>query len=91
MTGFALSRFPKHPTLDEREALSSYFYLSSRLYPCGECAAEFQDLLKKYPPQVALGDPFHFPLLTRSFRQLQGGLLHCGNYNCYYCLSGLIS
>ncbi|KDR75492.1 hypothetical protein GALMADRAFT_68598 [Galerina marginata CBS 339.88] len=46
-------RYPEHPTADEREALSSYFHLSSRLYPCGECAAEFQLLLKKFPPQTS--------------------------------------
>ncbi|CAA7260407.1 unnamed protein product [Cyclocybe aegerita] len=46
-------RYPEKPTEDEREALSSYFHLSSRLYPCGECAAEFQLLLKKYPPQTS--------------------------------------
>ena len=45
-------RYPENPTMDERRALDSYFHLSSRLYPCGECAAEFQMLLKKYPPQV---------------------------------------
>ncbi|KAK2462479.1 hypothetical protein APHAL10511_005449 [Amanita phalloides] len=46
-------RFPEHPTPDERTALASYFHLLSRLYPCGECAAEFQALLKKYPPQTS--------------------------------------
>ncbi|GLB37838.1 putative sulfhydryl oxidase [Lyophyllum shimeji] len=46
-------RFPENPTPDERSALTSYFHLTSRLYPCGECAAEFQELLKKYPPQTA--------------------------------------
>ncbi|KAF8190839.1 ERV/ALR sulfhydryl oxidase domain-containing protein [Pholiota molesta] len=46
-------RYPEHPTQDERDALSSYFYLSSRLYPCGECAAEFQQLLAKFPPQTS--------------------------------------
>ncbi|KAI0300445.1 ERV/ALR sulfhydryl oxidase domain-containing protein [Multifurca ochricompacta] len=46
-------RYPEHPTEDEREALKSYFYLTSRLYPCGECAAEFQQLLKLYPPQIS--------------------------------------
>jgi len=46
-------RYPEHPTEDERSALSSYFYLQSRLYPCGECAAEFQQLLKKWPPQTS--------------------------------------
>ncbi|KAJ3565186.1 hypothetical protein NP233_g7802 [Leucocoprinus birnbaumii] len=46
-------RFPEHPTADEREALKSYFHLTSRLYPCGECATEFQQLLKKFPPQTS--------------------------------------
>ncbi|KAI6115237.1 ERV/ALR sulfhydryl oxidase domain-containing protein [Pisolithus croceorrhizus] len=46
-------RFPEQPTPDEREALSSFMYLASRLYPCGECASEFQELLKKFPPQTS--------------------------------------
>jgi len=31
-----LARFPEKPTLDEREALTSYIHLFARLYPCGE-------------------------------------------------------
>ncbi|KAF9228471.1 hypothetical protein BS17DRAFT_340535 [Gyrodon lividus] len=46
-------RYPEKPTQDEREALEAYMYLTSRLYPCGECAAEFQELLKKFPPQTS--------------------------------------
>ncbi|KAJ7647772.1 hypothetical protein FB45DRAFT_1019984 [Roridomyces roridus] len=46
-------RYPEHPTQDERDALDSYFHLLSRLYPCGECAEEFQLLLKKMPPQTS--------------------------------------
>ncbi|KAF8320101.1 hypothetical protein DL93DRAFT_2094536 [Clavulina sp. PMI_390] len=46
-------RYPDKPTIDERDALKSYFYLMSRLYPCGECAQEFQLLLAKYPPQTS--------------------------------------
>ncbi|KDQ50874.1 hypothetical protein JAAARDRAFT_62909 [Jaapia argillacea MUCL 33604] len=46
-------RYPELPTPDEREALSSYFHIFSRLYPCGECATEFQQLLKKFPPQTS--------------------------------------
>ncbi|KAH8827876.1 ERV/ALR sulfhydryl oxidase domain-containing protein [Flagelloscypha sp. PMI_526] len=46
-------RYPEHPTEDEREAFESYFHLLSRLYPCGECATEFQQLLKKYPVQTS--------------------------------------
>ncbi|KAF4598790.1 hypothetical protein EYR38_007198 [Pleurotus pulmonarius] len=46
-------RYPESPTADERDALNSYFHLLSRLYPCGECATEFQQLLKKFPPQTS--------------------------------------
>jgi len=46
-------RYPDEPTPDDRNALKSYFHLFARLYPCGECAAEFQALLKEYPPQTS--------------------------------------
>ncbi|KAF8236068.1 hypothetical protein L208DRAFT_1391520 [Tricholoma matsutake] len=46
-------RFPEKPTSEERDALTAYFHLTARLYPCGECAEEFQSLLKKYPPQTS--------------------------------------
>ncbi|KAI0800285.1 ERV/ALR sulfhydryl oxidase domain-containing protein [Fomes fomentarius] len=46
-------RFPEQPAQDERDALDNYFHLMSRLYPCGECATEFQLLLKKFPPQTS--------------------------------------
>ncbi|KAK9459381.1 ERV/ALR sulfhydryl oxidase domain-containing protein [Lipomyces oligophaga] len=48
-----LARYPERPTAEEREALSSYIYLFSRVYPCGECAAHFQKLLKQFPPQTS--------------------------------------
>jgi FAD-linked sulfhydryl oxidase len=47
------SAFRQSPTQDERDALKSYMHLFARLYPCGECAQEFQTLLKEYPPQVS--------------------------------------
>jgi len=46
-------RFPEEPTADERDALNAYIHLTSRLYPCGECATEFQQLLRKFPPQTS--------------------------------------
>ncbi|KAJ4483612.1 ERV/ALR sulfhydryl oxidase domain-containing protein [Lentinula aciculospora] len=46
-------RYPENPTNDERSALNSYFHLLSRLYPCGECATEFQSLLRRFPPQTS--------------------------------------
>ena len=48
-----MARFPDKPTTDESDALKSYIYLFARLYPCGECAAHFQQILKKYPPQTS--------------------------------------
>ncbi|KAK9323559.1 ERV/ALR sulfhydryl oxidase domain-containing protein [Lipomyces orientalis] len=48
-----LARYPEKPTAEEKEALSSYIYLFSRVYPCGECASHFQKLLKKFPPQTS--------------------------------------
>ncbi|KLT38268.1 hypothetical protein CC85DRAFT_267437 [Cutaneotrichosporon oleaginosum] len=46
-------RYPENPTPDDRAALKSFFYLFSRLYPCGECAEHFQKMLKTYPPQTS--------------------------------------
>ncbi|CAG8505826.1 5929_t:CDS:2 [Ambispora leptoticha] len=48
-----MARFPENPSTSEKEALRNFIYLFSRLYPCGECATEFQTLLEKYPPQVS--------------------------------------
>ncbi len=48
-----MARFPDKPTQDESNALQSYVYLFARLYPCGECAEHFQQILKKYPPQTS--------------------------------------
>ncbi|KAF1982379.1 hypothetical protein K402DRAFT_397645 [Aulographum hederae CBS 113979] len=47
------ARFPDKPTKDESRALKSYIHLFQRLYPCGECATHFGELLQKYPPQVS--------------------------------------
>lgn len=48
-----LAQYPVKPTENERETLSSYIYLFSRVYPCGQCAEHFQKMLKKYPPQTS--------------------------------------
>jgi len=48
-----MARFPDKPTQDESDALRSYIHLFARLYPCGECAEHFQQILKKYPPQTS--------------------------------------
>lgn len=48
-----MARFPDKPTVEESSALKSYIHLFQRLYPCGECAEHFGELLKKFPPQVS--------------------------------------
>jgi hypothetical protein len=47
-----MARFPEKPSADDSLALKTYIQLFARLYPCGDCARHFQQLLKKYPPQV---------------------------------------
>lgn len=47
------AKFPDKPTADESLALKTYIHLFQRLYPCGECAEHFGEILKKFPPQVA--------------------------------------
>jgi len=48
-----MAKFPDKPTADDSQALKSFLYLFARLYPCGECARHFQQILAKFPPQVA--------------------------------------
>lgn len=48
-----LARYPETPTQEERETLKNYIYLFAQVYPCGDCAAHFQKLLAKYPPQTS--------------------------------------
>lgn len=48
-----MARFPESPTADESLALKTYVHLFARLYPCGDCARHFQQLLAKYPPQAS--------------------------------------
>ncbi|TKA65714.1 hypothetical protein B0A55_09764 [Friedmanniomyces simplex] len=48
-----MSRFPDQPSPDERTALKSYIHLFVRLYPCGECAEHFRQIVEKFSPQVS--------------------------------------
>lgn len=45
-------RFPESPTKPESETLRSFFLNFAQLYPCGDCAKHFQQLLAELPPQV---------------------------------------
>lgn len=45
-------RYPEEPTDSERQTLKEFIHLFSLLYPCGDCANHFQQLLKELPPQT---------------------------------------
>jgi len=46
------ARFPDEPTAEQQDDLRDFVYLLSRLYPCGQCADEFQKILRDHPPEV---------------------------------------
>jgi FAD-linked sulfhydryl oxidase len=48
-----IAKFPDKPTSDDSQALKSFVHLFARLYPCGECARHFQQILAKFPPQAS--------------------------------------
>ena len=48
-----MARFPDKPTPQQSADLQNFMRLFSLLYPCGDCAAHFQQLLKEWPPQTA--------------------------------------
>lgn len=48
-----LARYPDKPSQQEQSTLSQYIHLFAQVYPCGDCARHFQQLLTKYPPQTA--------------------------------------
>lgn len=48
-----VARFPDKPSESDRKTLESFFHLLARLYPCGDCARHFSEMLKKYPPQTS--------------------------------------
>lgn len=47
-----LARYPEKPSESEETTLSQYIRLFAQVYPCGDCARHFQELLNKYPPQT---------------------------------------
>ena len=45
-------KFPLKPSADEKEAYHDFLNLFSRLYPCGDCASHFQQVLLRFPPRL---------------------------------------
>lgn len=51
-----VARYPEKPTPDQRKMLVTFFNMFGFLYPCGECAEHFRELMEKYPPQTSSRD-----------------------------------
>ena len=52
------ARYPSEPSVDMKIDTLKFVTLLSRLYPCGQCAEEFQSLLKESPPKLDTADHF---------------------------------
>lgn len=48
------ARYPDNPNDTERMDHFNFIFLLSRLFPCPDCREHFQEMLRKYPPQVQL-------------------------------------
>ncbi|ODV95383.1 hypothetical protein PACTADRAFT_42034 [Pachysolen tannophilus NRRL Y-2460] len=48
-----LARYPVIPSTDQQSHLSNFITYFAKVYPCGDCARHFQQLLVKYPPQIS--------------------------------------
>ena len=82
-----MARFPDKPTNDESEALRSYVHLFQRLYPCGECAEHFREILQKYPPQVfsrSSAAAWACHVHNEVNKSLQKELFDCSNIGDFY-------
>lgn len=82
-----MARFPEKPSEDDSLALKTYIKLFARLYPCGDCASHFQQLLKKYPPQIgsrnaAAGWACH--VHNQVNERLKKPLFDCNNIGDFY-------
>ncbi|KAJ3564952.1 hypothetical protein NPX13_g7671 [Xylaria arbuscula] len=82
-----MARFPEKPSEEDSLALKTYIKLFARLYPCGDCASHFQQLLKKFPPQIgsrnaAAGWACH--VHNQVNERLKKPLFDCNNIGDFY-------
>lgn len=82
-----MARFPEKPSEEDSLALKTYIHLFARLYPCGDCASHFQQLLKKFPPQIgsrnaAAGWACH--VHNQVNERLKKPMFNCNNIGDFY-------
>lgn len=86
------SRYPEEPTKDETQAMKSFLFLMSRLYPCGDCAHHFQQHIKRHPLKVGSRDELEQYLCSMHNvvnRSLKKTLFDCSTvHDAYDCGCG---
>lgn len=46
------ARYPDKPSTTEQKEMNSFFRAFAKFYPCEYCAQDFQEEIKKHPPQL---------------------------------------
>lgn len=46
------AQYPEHPTSRQKRDARNLIDIMTRMYPCGECAEHFSEVVKAYPPRV---------------------------------------
>ncbi|KAL6780197.1 ERV1B [Auxenochlorella protothecoides x Auxenochlorella symbiontica] len=49
------AQFPDRPAPSQQRDVKNLIDILTRMYPCGECAAHFKELVRNNPPRVASG------------------------------------
>ncbi|KAL4445310.1 hypothetical protein ABPG77_011135 [Micractinium sp. CCAP 211/92] len=46
------AQYPEHPTRQQQKDAKNLVDILTRMYPCGECARHFRELVRQSPPAV---------------------------------------
>eukprot|EP00899_Mesostigma_viride_P014251 jgi/Mesvir1/22827/Mv20089-RA.1 len=49
------AQFPEKPTKQQQKDAKELIYILTRIYPCGECAKHFREIVSQHPPVVSSG------------------------------------
>ncbi|CEG63610.1 Putative ERV2 protein-like protein [Rhizopus microsporus] len=82
-----MARYPENPTEQERESLKEFMFLFSKLYPCGECARHFNQMITQYPPQTssrAAASQWLCAMHNNVNERLKKPLFDCSNIEAKY-------
>lgn len=52
------AQLPDKPTKQQKKDVKQLLDLLTRIYPCGECASHFQELLHRHPPKLETNQEF---------------------------------